>query len=59
MKWSNIHVLGIPELNEKQNEPEHIFEEITSESFQIWWENISLQTQDLSEFQRKPHLSTS
>lgn len=35
MKWSNIHVLGIPELNEKRNEPEHIFEETTSESFQI------------------------
>ena len=39
------------EKRDRENGPEHIFEKITSENFQISWENISLQIQDFNELQ--------
>lgn len=37
------------EKRDRENGPGHIFEKITSENFQISWENIRLQIQDFSE----------
>ena len=39
------------EKRERENGPEHKFEEITPGNFQILWENFNLQIQDFNELQ--------
>ena len=33
IKWTNLHIIGIPEGEEKEKEIENIFEEIMAENF--------------------------
>ena len=35
IKWANIHIIGIPEGEEKENGIENIFEEYCLKTFQI------------------------
>ena len=46
-KRSNIHVIAVPEGQEKNTGPEEVFEEIMAENFPNLAKDVSLQIQQL------------
>ena len=51
IKWANIHIIGIPEGEEKENGIENIFEEIMAQNFP----NLKETDIKIKEAQRAPN----
>ena len=54
IKHINIHIIGIPEREERKKGPEKIFKEIIAENFPNMWKEIVNQVQEAEFRQDKP-----
>ena len=51
IKWNNIHIIGVPEGEEREKGPEKIFEDIIAEKFHNMRKETVNQVQEVQRFQ--------